>query len=165
MWRVAVQPLSSPAIASLEGEPADARVEDVERVHRLPSAPRLLWRNVLGAVAVLGGQLAPHVLDRVLERHLSGVRVDAGLEGDVLVHHVAPKVRVAHAQRDRLRPHRGHAELALWQCKVDRDALEALADAPRAEGGRRGEAEVIDLGRLVGVSLLLLLLLRFLSRF
>ena len=117
-------------VQPLQRQSTDARVEDVERVHRLPPVARRLGRSVLGAVAVLSGESATHPLYLALEGHLRIVRVDALGEGKVLVHHVAPKVHVAHAQQGRAVRHVRRADLALGKGVVDRDALEAVADAP-----------------------------------
>ena len=64
-------------VQPLQRQSTDARVEHVERVHRLPAVTRRLGRGILGAVSVLCGESAAHALDLVLEGHLGIVRVDA----------------------------------------------------------------------------------------
>ena len=64
-------------------------------------------------LAVAARAPAAHPLDLVLETHLGGVRVDALRECQVLVHHVAAEVRVAHAQHGRAVGHVRRADLAL----------------------------------------------------
>eukprot|EP00965_Chrysotila_dentata_P165127 5452623-Pleurochrysis_carterae.AAC.8 len=56
--RVMAQAACSLSVAKLRREAADARVEDVQGVHLLPTLLRLLGRVVLSSVAVLRGQLA-----------------------------------------------------------------------------------------------------------
>ena len=64
-------------VKPLQRQSTDARVEHVERVHRLPAVTRRLGRRILGAVSVLRRESAAHALDLVLEGHLGIVRVDA----------------------------------------------------------------------------------------
>eukprot|EP00964_Phaeocystis_antarctica_P124299 scaffold87971_cov66-Phaeocystis_antarctica.AAC.5 len=70
-------------VKPLQRQSTDARVEHVERVHRLPAVTRRLGRRVLGAVSVLRRESAAHALDLVLEGHLGIVRVDALCEANV----------------------------------------------------------------------------------
>ena len=73
-----------------------------------------------------------------------GVDLSTRLDTHVLVHHVAAVVRVAHPQRDLAIVDLWQARLRLGQPVVCREALEARADAPCAEGGRGREAEIVD---------------------